>query len=66
MVFMYLFLAVLGLHCSTGFSLVVEREGYSLVAACRASHCGGVSWCGACALGPVDSRVGSGVAAPRL
>ena len=27
----YLFLAVLGLHCSEGFSLVVERWGYSPV-----------------------------------
>ena len=33
--FMYLFVAVLGLHCCTGFSLVVESEGYSLVVACR-------------------------------
>ena len=30
--FIYLlFLAVLGLRCSEGFSLVVTREGYSLV-----------------------------------
>ena len=27
-----LFLAVLGLHCCTGFSLVVVSRGYSLVA----------------------------------
>ena len=28
----YLFLAVLGLHCCVGFSLVVASGGYSLVA----------------------------------
>ena len=28
---MYLFLAVLGLHCCTGFSLVEASGGYSLV-----------------------------------
>ena len=27
--FIYLFLAVLGLHCCVGFSLVVTREGYT-------------------------------------
>ena len=27
-------LAVLGLHCCVGFSLVVESRGYSLVAVC--------------------------------
>ena len=32
---MYLFLAVLGLHCCTGFSLVALNWGYSLVAVCR-------------------------------
>ena len=31
----YLFLAVLGLRCRVGFSLVVESEGYSLVVVCR-------------------------------
>ena len=30
--FIYLFLAVLGLHCCSGFSLVVTSRGYSLVA----------------------------------
>ena len=30
--FIYLFLAVLGLRCHAGFSLVVESRGYSLVA----------------------------------
>ena len=29
--FIYLFLAVLGLHCRTSFSLVAESVGYSLV-----------------------------------
>ena len=29
--FIYLFLAVLGLHCFAGFSLVATSEGYSLV-----------------------------------
>ena len=34
--FIYLlFLAVLGLRCYVGFSLVVESEGYSLAAVCR-------------------------------
>ena len=32
--FVYLFLVVLGLHCSAGFSLVVASGGYSLVAVC--------------------------------
>ena len=29
--FIYLFLAVLGLHCCSGFSLVAASKGYSLV-----------------------------------
>ena len=33
--FIYLFLAVLGLHCWSGFSLVAASGGYSLVVACR-------------------------------
>ena len=32
LIFVYLFLAVLGLCCSVGFSLVVTSGGYSLVA----------------------------------
>ena len=32
--FVYLFLAVLGLHCCVGFSLVAARGDYSLVAVC--------------------------------
>ena len=31
--FIYLFLAVLDVRCYTGFSVVVESRGYSLVAA---------------------------------
>jgi len=31
-IFTYLFLAVLGLHCCTNFSLVAVSRGYSLVA----------------------------------
>ena len=43
--FIYLFWAVLGLHCCMGFSLVSESVGYSLVAVCGllievASRCG--------------------------
>jgi len=34
MLFSYLFLAVLGLHCHTGFFLVVVSGVFSLVAAC--------------------------------
>ena len=48
--FMYfLFLAVLGLRCCTGFSLVAER---GLLSGCdaQASHRGGCSCCGAGAL----------------
>ena len=32
--FLYLFMAVLGLHCCLGFSLVAASRGYSLVAVC--------------------------------
>ena len=51
MIFVYLFLVVLGLLCSVGFSLAVASRGYSGVA----SHCGGFSCCGALALGHVSS-----------
>ena len=42
----YLFLAVLGLHCYAGFSLVIESRGYS---SCSewASQGSGFSCCGA-------------------
>ena len=33
-VFIYFILALLGLHCSAGFYLVVVSEGYSLVVVC--------------------------------
>ena len=33
--FIYLFLAMVGLHCSAGFSLAAASEGYSVVAVCR-------------------------------
>ena len=33
-VFMYFILALLGLPCSAGFSLVVATKGYSLVVVC--------------------------------
>ena len=32
---MYLFLAVMSLHCWEGFSLVVESGNYSLVGLCK-------------------------------
>ena len=32
--FIYLFIAALGLHCFRGFSLVAESRGYSIVAVC--------------------------------
>ena len=34
MLFIYSILAMLGLHCSADFSLVVESGGYSLVEVC--------------------------------
>ena len=34
LLFIYLFMAVLGLHCCTQLSLVAVNEGYSLVAVC--------------------------------
>ena len=33
--FIYLFIAVLGLHCCTGFSLDAESGGHSQVVVCR-------------------------------
>ena len=44
--FIFLFLAMLGLYCCAGFSLVVESGGYSLVGV-QFSHCGGFSCCAA-------------------
>ena len=45
-----LFLTLLGFCCCVGFSLAAESGGYSLVSV-WASHCNGVSCCGAQALG---------------
>ena len=36
--FIYLFLAVLALHCYRGFSLVAESRGCSLVTVCGLFH----------------------------
>ena len=52
--FMYLFLAVLGLHCCAGFSLVAASRGYSHWRA-RAPHCGDFT-CEAQGLGHVGFR----------
>ena len=63
-----MFLAVLGFHCCTGFSLVVVSEGYFSCGA-QASHCGGFSCCRAQALvhtGFSSCSMDSVVAAPRL
>ena len=38
------FLAMLGLRCGTGFSLVAASGGYSSCSV-QASHCGGFSCC---------------------
>ena len=48
----YLFLAVLGLHCCVGFSLLAASKGYSRCGS-QASHCGSFSRCGTWALGCV-------------
>ena len=47
---MYLFLAVLGHHCCTGFSLVVESGSCSLVLV-HELFFAGASYCGALAQG---------------
>ena len=49
--FIYLFLAMLGLCCCRGFSLVVVSGPYSLAVMCGASRCGGLCCCGARAPG---------------
>ena len=56
--------AVLGLHCCTGFSRVVACGGCSGRGA-RASHGGGVSGCGAWALGRAGSSSRSSRALAR-
>ena len=53
LIFVYLFLAVLGLCCCMGFSLVVARGGYSSFGA-RTSHCSGFSCSGGWALEHAD------------
>ena len=59
--FIYLFLAVLGLHCCVGFSLAVESRGLLFSCDVRASDCsgfsGGFSCCRALALDPGASGV---------
>ena len=68
--FIYLFLVVLGLCWHMGFSVVAVSGDYSLVAVTWASHCGGFScrWStGSRAHGFQSLRqVGSAVAAPGL
>ena len=48
--FIYLFVAVLGFCCLCGFSLVVASKG---AGAAQGFHCGGFPYCGAQALGPL-------------
>ena len=62
---MYVFLAVLGLCCCAGFSLVVASGGYS---GCGAQgSCGGFPGCGAQALGTRAAVVAApGLLACRL
>lgn len=47
-----------GFHCCCGLSLIVASGSYSSCGA-RASHCGGVSYCGARPLGSTGFRRGS-------
>ena len=60
--FIYLFMAVLGLRCYVWAFLQLRRAGATLRCGARASHCGGFSCCGARALGAWASVV----VAPRL
>ena len=53
---MYLFLAVLGLHCCVGF-LLLQRVGPALHFSAQGSHCSGFSCCRAQILGRTDSLV---------
>ena len=48
--FIYLYLAVLGLPCCLGFSLIAMSRGYSSCSM-RASYCRGFSYCRAWSLG---------------
>ena len=54
--FYYLFLAVLSLHCCTGFSLVVESRGLLSGCGAWAYHCG-LSCYGVQVLGHMGSVV---------
>ena len=67
-IYLFLFLAVLGLHCCAGFSAVVVSRGLLFSSGAGASHCGRSSYCGARALGTQWlRRVHSAVlVAPRL
>ena len=53
--FIYLFLAVLSLHCRMGFSLVVQSKGYS--SATKVSYCSSFSCCEAVVVGHTASVV---------
>ena len=50
-IYLFLLLAVLGLHCCVGFSPVAVRRGLLFSSGAGASHCGRFSYCGARALG---------------
>ena len=52
--FIYLFLAVRGLPCFEGFSVVLASGGLLFSCGTWASHCGTFSCCGAGALGCMD------------
>ena len=56
-IFIYLFMAVLGLHCRMGFSLLVVSGGLLSSWGAQASHYSGFSCCGAQGLGCVGSVV---------
>ena len=43
--FIYLFLAVLGLHCCVGFSLSCEEQGLLSSCSAQVSRCSGFSCC---------------------
>ena len=55
--FIYSFLAVLGLCCYTWAFSSCSKQGLLSSCGARASHCGGFSCCGAQALGHVGSVV---------
>ena len=49
--FIYLFLAALGLHCCAQAFSSCDEQGLLFRCGVQASHCGGLSCCGARALG---------------